>query len=148
MIKEDWPRVVELILYPRNNERPSMRRARAHWWMYRNAKDALRLLENERISSIEGILLKGLSQHHENDIIGALLRLPKHSLLLYMHAYQALVWNKVVTRRINKFGDKVLVGDIVRMPEGKLGNLLSDDNIDQSTAGKLFLKLIFQLYQE
>ena len=148
MIKEDWPRVVELILYPRNNERPSMRRARAHWWMYRNAKDALRLLENERISSIEGILLKGLSQHHENDIIGALLRLPKHSLLLYMHAYQALVWNKVVTRRINKFGDKVLVGDIVRMPEGKLGNLLSDDNNDQSTAGKLFLKLIFQLYQE
>merc|ERR1712223_1569862 len=132
MIKEDWQRVVELILYPRNNERPSMRRARAHWWMYRNAKDASKLLEYDRGSSIEGILLKGLSNHHENDLIGALLRLPKHSLLLYMHAYQALVWNKVVTRRIDKFGDKVLVGDIVRMPEGTMGNLVSEDKTNQS----------------
>ena len=114
-----------------------MRRARAHWWMYRNAKYALRLLENDRGSSIEGILLKGLANHHENDIIGALLKLPKHSLLLYMHAYQALVWNKVVTKRIETFGEKVLVGDIVRMPEGEIGNLVSEDNNDQPSTGNL-----------
>ena len=133
MIKEDWKRVVELILYPRINERPSMRRARAHWWMYRSAKHALRLLDNASGSSIEGILLKGLANHHENDIVGALLKLPKHSLLLYMHAYQALVWNKVVTKRIETFGEKVLVGDIVRMPEGQIGNLVATDNDEHST---------------
>ena len=52
-----------------------------------------------------------------------------------MHAYQALVWNKVVTRRIDKFGDKVLVGDIVRMPEGTMGNLVSEDKTKQSAIG-------------
>lgn len=137
MIKEEWDRVVELILYPRNNERPSMRRARAHWWMYRNPKDALRLLENDRTSSIEAILLKGLANHHENDIMGALLRLNKHTLLLYMHAYQALVWNKVVTRRIEAFGEKVLIGDFVLLPEGKIGNFTSEEAMSGSSTGTL-----------
>ena len=137
MIKEEWQKVVELILYPRNNEKPSMRRARAHWWMYRNAKDALRLLEQDRRSSIEAILLKGLANHHENDIMGALLRLQKHTLLLYMHAYQALVWNKVVTRRIEAFGEKVLIGDFVLHPEGKIGNLTSEEAISGSSTGRV-----------
>ena len=133
MIKEDWKKVVELILYPRKNEPPSMMRVRAHWWMYRNANDALRLFENHKKSSIEAILLKGLVSHHENDIVGALLRIPKHSLLLYMHAYQALIWNKVVSRRIEQFGDEVLVGDLVQLPEGVEGNLSSESNGDFST---------------
>ena len=80
--------MTELILYPRTNENPSMARARAHWWMYRNANDAVNLLEHRKLSSVEGILLRSLACHHEKDVFGALLKIPKHSLLLYMHAYQ------------------------------------------------------------
>ena len=141
MVKQDWQKVVELILYPRTNEKPFMKRVRAHWWMYRNAKDALRMIENAGRSSIEGILLKGLASCHENDVIGALLRIPKHSLLLYMHAYQALLWNKVVTKRIELFGDKVLVGDLVQMPDGTLGDLATESNCDETPIGNFSINL-------
>ena len=122
-----------------------MMRVRAHWWMYRNARDALQLFENHEKSTIEAILLKGLASHHENDIVGALLRIPKHSLLLYMHAYQALIWNKVVSRRIEQFGDKVLVGDLVELPEGVDGNLLSESNGEFST-GIWSIKRLWDAY--
>ena len=132
LVKQDWMRAIELILYPRTNEKPSMARARAHWWMYRNANDALKLLEGDNFSSIEGMLLKNLACHHENDLLGALLKIAKHSLLLYMHSYQALLWNKVVSRRIEMFGEMVLVGDLVQMAEGVMGNLASEKDCVQS----------------
>ena len=36
---------------------------------------------------------------------------------MYVHAYQSLVWNKVVSERIKRFGDKVLIGDFVQQED-------------------------------
>jgi tRNA(Glu) U13 pseudouridine synthase TruD len=54
-----------------------------------------------------------------------------------MHAYQALVWNKVVTRRIEAFGEKVLIGDFVLLPEGMIGNFTSEEAMSGSSTGTL-----------
>lgn len=63
--------------------------------------------------SLEANLLQGLAEKHENDYVGAIGSLQKNTKLLYVHAYQALVWNKAVSARIEKYGHQVLVGDFV-----------------------------------
>ena len=107
---------LELILKPRGNESPQMTRMRAHWWMYRQPKDAVILL-GSRISqskTIEATLLNGMAQEHEHDHVNALSYLQKNTKLLYVHAYQAWIWNNAVSQRIHKYGLRVLIGDLVK----------------------------------
>ena len=115
LIKKNWKEAVELILRPRGNESPQMTRMRAHWWMYRNPGDAVVLLGSRltQSKSIEATLLQGLEQQHDNDYVGALGFLQRNTQLLYLHAYQAMLWNKAVSQRLEKFGFEILNGDLV-----------------------------------
>ena len=123
MIKSQWETAAELILKPRPNESSQMTRMRAHWWMYRKPADAVVLLGNgiSQSKSLEASLLHGLANSNQNDYLRAFSHLQRNTVLLYLHAYQSLIWNKVVSERIKRFGDQVLIGDTVLMsqPENK-----------------------------
>ncbi|KAF2120150.1 hypothetical protein BDV96DRAFT_674381 [Lophiotrema nucula] len=53
------------------------------------------------------------------DYKGALLTIPRTLRMMYVHAYQSLVWNVVAGKRWTLFGDKVVEGDLVLVNEHK-----------------------------
>lgn len=44
--------------------------------------------------------------------------------LLYIHAYQSMVWNLMTSKRIKEFGLKPIVGDIVVADEKQKNNVV------------------------
>lgn len=60
LIKGNWSEAVELLLKPRPNEDKKFSRARAFWWMYRDPKETLRILDEvQEHVPLEQILLNG-----------------------------------------------------------------------------------------
>jgi tRNA pseudouridine13 synthase len=38
---------------------------------------------------------------------------------MYVHAYQSYVWNEVLSQRIEMYGDKPVIGDLIVVEESK-----------------------------
>ncbi|KAH6857392.1 pseudouridine synthase [Alternaria rosae] len=53
----------------------------------------------------------------KTDWQGALMTIPRTLRLMYVHAYQSLVWNSVAGKRWATHGDKVVAGDLVLVNE-------------------------------
>jgi tRNA pseudouridine13 synthase len=53
----------------------------------------------------------------KSDWQGALMTIPRTLRLMYVHAYQSLVWNVVAGHRWSLHGDKVVAGDLVLVKE-------------------------------
>ena len=130
MIKEKWEEAVDLVLKPRANERHDMALCRRIWWQYRDANMALKVLSTKG-TSIEAKLLFGMKSTKQRCHVSALNMIPKHSRLMYLHSYQSLIWNRVVSRRLKEFGTKVLAGDLF-IEEAKTENIPVKEENDES----------------
>ena len=76
---------------------------------------ALRLLHGDRdagrLALIETTLLTALKKE-KNAYKAAILALPRDTRSLYIHAYQSLLFNRVLTKRVEEHGLSVLDGDV------------------------------------
>uniref|UniRef100_A0A0R3S5C7 TRUD domain-containing protein n=1 Tax=Elaeophora elaphi TaxID=1147741 RepID=A0A0R3S5C7_9BILA len=111
ILKKQWEVAVKAILKPRNTH-GSIREALDEWNKSGNASVALKKLTgSQSYATIEGQLLLSLSKNR-CDYRSALLKLARNTRSLYVHAYQSLLWNKVVTRRIKNKGFHAISGDL------------------------------------
>lgn len=106
---------IELILKPRDDskERDDVRKAREIW--FNNRDEALKAyVQIQRVNCIEKCLLNGLVNSCKNDFLGALQYLPRNMRTMYLHAYQSYIWNMAITKRVQLYGLKPQIGDLVR----------------------------------
>jgi len=76
------------------------------------SRDALDRLP--RKFSAESTIIRHLERaDRRTDFMGAILQINRGLRLMYVHAYQSLVWNHAVSERWARVGDRVVAGDLV-----------------------------------
>ena len=68
--------------------------------------------------SAEAALLQHLGNpRNVGDFFGAIMTIHRNTRLMYVHAYQSLVWNVVASERWKRWGSRVMRGDLVLLKE-------------------------------
>lgn len=113
LLKEQYEEAVNLILKPREGGSggPELSACRKEWEHSRDPRKALAHLKRKGI--LEGLLLQGLISSGTKAWTTALYSVPRNTRLMYVHSYQSFVWNRVVSRRLQKYGLAILEGDLV-----------------------------------
>ena len=83
--------------------------------------------------SAESNLIRHLGKrksHHE--YFGGLMMIPRNLRLMYVHAYQSLVWNFAAGKRWELYGDKVVEGDLVMVDEHITAEPAAEEEVDEA----------------
>jgi tRNA pseudouridine13 synthase len=81
----------------------------------------------------ESSIVRYLSRN-KKDFVGAILQIPRNLRLMYVHAYQSLVWNMAASRRWARYGNKVIKGDLVIIDSKATKHIdnLGETEVDES----------------
>ncbi|KAF1986851.1 tRNA pseudouridine synthase D [Aulographum hederae CBS 113979] len=110
---------------------------------WKNGKLGTALDKLPRRFSAEKSIMSHLGrQRNEKDFQGAMMLIQRNLRLMYVHAYQSLVWNVVAGKRWNTFGSKVVEGDLVLVNEhkDKEGGVDADDDAEVDQDGEVIIR--------
>ena len=81
-----------------------------------NSHEALQ--ELPRKFSAESSIVRYLGNRNKaNDYLGAMQSISRNLRLMYVHAYQSLVWNAAASERWKRYGNRVIEGDLILIYE-------------------------------
>lgn len=120
MLAENWEEACSQVLgRDEQDGRDDFNHARNYFFETKDASGARDLYP--RAFTAEKAILSSLIKQNvpqeKWDYLQALQTIPRNMKTMYVHAYQSRVWNEMVSIRHEKFGMKVLVGDVVRIPK-------------------------------
>ncbi|KAI8821684.1 pseudouridine synthase [Fimicolochytrium jonesii] len=126
----NFERGVEMIMEPKEGDRPDVLEARRLWREEGNAAEALKKLPKHLLAE-RSILQYFKSTKNVNNYLGALEAIPRNLRLMYLHSYQSFVWNNMATERLKLYGPTPVVGDLVDITGSDL-DIPDEDDVNPS----------------
>eukprot|EP00428_Durinskia_dybowskii_P068102 CAMPEP_0170408230 /NCGR_PEP_ID=MMETSP0117_2-20130122/28678_1 /TAXON_ID=400756 /ORGANISM="Durinskia baltica, Strain CSIRO CS-38" /LENGTH=672 /DNA_ID=CAMNT_0010665547 /DNA_START=17 /DNA_END=2035 /DNA_ORIENTATION=- len=111
ILKSDWELCVSLLFTPRDGDRQSIVTAK-DLFAKQEYSEALKVLP-EAMHAEKCVLQRLVNK--PTDFMSAYAGIPKNARLICAHAYQSYLWNKATSRRLQLYGSKVIVGDLVEV---------------------------------
>ncbi|CAM9010385.1 hypothetical protein WICANDRAFT_78327 [Wickerhamomyces anomalus NRRL Y-366-8] len=135
----NWKAAAELILSDQEFVLPDSKEARKIWSESKDVSKALELMPRKCVA--EYTILKYLSTEKKEDTgdykdhsyFQAIMKIPRNLRIMYGHAYQSYIWNSIASLRVDKYGLKVVAGDLIVEEEAE-----KPVNTDESAETEIF----------
>ncbi|ETV97762.1 hypothetical protein, variant 1 [Aphanomyces invadans] len=110
MLRHDWERAFRL-LFSQTQAHDLNLATKQAFLESGNLSQAIKDLPHKCVS--ERAALMGLKRHGATEYKKAMLQIPYHRRVMYLHAYQSVLFNRMATYRLNTHGRNVVKGDLV-----------------------------------
>lgn len=150
ILKNNWKEASELILSEQKVAIPGSFEARKIWKETKNPKEALKKMprkcnaEYSILSRLERCEKEEDGEFNSNSYFNAIMGIPRNLRIMYGHAYQSYIWNLVASKRIQLFGLKVVVGDLVLTNNEKIldefNKSIKEDYVDKENDEEVLIQ--------
>ncbi|EQC40912.1 hypothetical protein SDRG_01977 [Saprolegnia diclina VS20] len=111
LFQRDYARAISLLFTSSDSDTPGLASAKTTFRSSRDVNAALRALPPSAVT--ERALLMGLKRYGADAHEKAVLNLPHHRRVMYLHAFQSLLFNLLASYRVATYGANVVAGDLV-----------------------------------